>query len=143
MRLLATVLAPFFALALPVMAAAEGIAGHFENRAAYESFIDSQMKARNFSDAVHKLGGGDEYSEQELTAIADQLRAYYPQDFTHAAILRSAELGQGFRQEARAYWSEPEGRYLYFYALLHQRDDALIVLSFSADTEADVIMGKF
>lgn len=140
-RLTAALTFSLAALALPALAA--DAPGHFKNNAAYEQFVDKQIMTRNFADAVHMLGGGDEYSAAELTDIASQLSDIYPQDFTHSAVLREVQLGQGFRQEVRAYWTEPTGKYLYFYALLHQRDDGLVVLSFSADTEADVIMEKF
>jgi len=42
----------------------------------------------------------------------------------------------------RIYWSD-KNCYLYDYALLHQRDDGVIVLQFSINTRAEPILGMF
>ncbi len=128
---------------LPCFASAQQRDGHFADYAAYDSFVTTAVTTRNFRDMVQVLGGRDEYSPEELTEAVTQLMSLFPMDFTHAAVIRAVDLGNGFRQEARVFWSQPQGQYFYYYAVLHQRDDALVVLTFSANTDIDRIMELF
>jgi len=42
----------------------------------------------------------------------------------------------------RIYWND-KNSYLYYYALLHKRDDGVLVLQFSINTRAEPILGMF
>lgn len=130
-------------LMLPAIAPAAERTSHFADGAAYASFVDDTLMHRRFADLVQRLGGDDEYTPEEMDSIAAQLAELFPSDFTNSAVLRETDLGGGFRQEARAYWSQPDGNYLYYYALLHDREDGTVVLTFSANTDIDVIMELF
>lgn len=131
-------------LLLPAAVAAQDDAGSdslFETYADYSDYVDKMLYAHDWKPFVQRMGGRDEYSPQELDKIAADFNGLFPKPFTQRTLFREVDLGGGIRQEARAYWGG--GRYLFFYAIMHERDDALVVLNFSMNTRVDSIMGKF
>ncbi|MBM1570354.1 hypothetical protein JQU68_19320, partial [Sulfitobacter mediterraneus] len=51
------------------------------------------------------------------------------------------DLGGGVSQEARMYWTGKS--YCYFYALLHQRENDLVVINFALNSNSTPIMDRF
>ena len=81
------------------------------------------LTTRDWVAFVKHMGGRDEYSEEELAKIEADFNALYPRPFTSVTRFRVTDLGGGIKQEARAYWGG--GRYLFFYAIMHERDNDL------------------
>ncbi len=114
----------------------------FADYQAYARFVDSRVMNRDFIELIQVLGGRDEYTPEQLQEVNRQFLLVYPHDFSSRAVLREVDLGQGFRQEMRAYWGDRTG-YNYFYALLHLRDDGLVVLNFSMNSDVSRVMAEF
>ena len=108
----------------------------------YMRFVDSHIMGRDFVPLVLRLGGRDEYTDEQLNAVNVQLMNAMPSDFSNSAVLKRVKLGSGFSQEARIYWND-QLSYTYFYALLHDQPGGLVVLRFTLNTNADAIFSKF
>lgn len=108
----------------------------------YEAYVDAQIMSRDYIPLVVQLGGGDEITKEQLENFKRQLDFLYVRDFENVKILKSVTLENGFEQEARAYWSGLTG-YLFYYALLHRRDDGVVVLEFVLNSTAKSIMDRF
>ncbi|WP_299636792.1 hypothetical protein [uncultured Ruegeria sp.] len=134
-RILATII--LCLLALP--AAADEV---FPTYADYETFVDTKMKNREFSNVISRLGGADEYTPQQMEILQGQLRDLVPYYLTHADVAKRVELENGFAQEMRVYWND-KNSYVFVYTVLHEREDGLVVLSFSLNTNATPILEKF
>lgn len=65
--------------------------------ALYE-FVDENTKSRNFPELISVLGGRDEYTVEELTALDKQFRAIYPRNFDNRALVKSRKLMSGFSE---------------------------------------------
>ena len=128
-------------LALPVAVSAQENDSSFDSYAQYNAYVDRMITTRDWAEFVKRMGGRDEYTEEELAKISSDFNGLYPRAFTSVALFREVDLGGGIRQEARAYWGG--GRYLFFYAILHDRNDGLIVLNFAINTKVERIMAKF
>ena len=134
----------FFALAflcLPHFALAEEADSIFADYRAYDAYVDRMITTRQWVAFVQKMGGRDEYTDEALANIDKQFSALFPRNFTARTIFNEHDLGGNIRREARMFWGG--GRYLFFYAILHERSDALVVLNFTLNTKLDVIMDKF
>lgn len=127
-------------LAMPLPALAQDSV--FSNYDDYMRFVDSHIMARDFIPLVLRLGGRDEYTDEQLNAANVQLMSAMPRDFSNSAVLKRVKLSNGFSQEARVYWNDQLG-YTYFYALLHDQPDGLVVLRFTLNTNIDAIFSKF
>lgn len=123
--------------ALP--AAADEVFPTYED---YESFVDTKMKNREFSNVISRLGGADEYTPEQMQVLQGQLRDLVPYYLTNADLVKRVELSNGYSQEMRAYWNE-KNSYLFFYALIHEREDGVLVLQFNLNTSSDPIFTKF
>lgn len=108
----------------------------------YARYVDARVMNRDFVPLVKRLGGNSKYTDAELNAINVQLMNAMQRDFTNVAVIKSVDLGNGFRQEARVYWHDRLG-YTYFYAFLHDRGDSLVVLRFDLNTNSNTIFEKF
>lgn len=134
----ATTLATLMALPAATQPLLPGIFADFDS---YETFVLDMMSEREFVDLVIGLGGGDEYTPEQLSAVnADLLRAFR-RDFENHAVMKVVEMESGFREEARAFWTGRQ--YGYYYALLHDRGDELMVLRFEVNTSVSYILGQF
>lgn len=127
---------------LPLSAHAQDKDSFFDDYGAYAEFVDTRIMTREFIELIQVLGGRDEYSQEDLNGIQSRFRGLYQQDFTKSAVIRETDLGNGFRQEARVYWAEPGG-YLFFYALLHDRADATVVVVFRMNSNVSEILKEF
>lgn len=107
----------------------------------YAAYVDHMVMTRQFATLVQTLGGQGRFTPEQLAATEAQLKGAYPQDFTGRAVVKSVDLGGGFRQEMRAYWEGP--RYAWYYALVHQRDDRLMVLRFFFNRSATQAFAAF
>lgn len=125
----------------PIAAMAQQRDSVFASYAAYETFVDHAVMSRDFIGLINTLGGRDEYTPQELQGIQRQFHSIYPQDFSAKAVTKEIDLGAGFQQEMRVYWNGTG--YVYYYALLHQRPDGLIVLKFNINSNIDKVLAQF
>ncbi len=128
-------------LCLPQLALAQDKDSIFADYGAYDAYVDKTLTTRQWVTFVQQMGGRDEYSPEELGKIEAQFNALFPRNFTARTIFSQDDLGGNIRREARAFWGG--GRYLFFYAILHERDDALVVLNFTLNTKIEKIMDKF
>ena len=127
---------------LPFAVVAQERDSVFPDYSAYAGFVDSRVMSREFIELIQVLGGRDEYTPEQLTGIQNRFLAIYPSDFTNRAVTRETMLGGGFRQEMRIYWSDNSG-YVYFYALLHQRANDLVVLNFTLNSDVTEVLNEF
>lgn len=130
-----------FAL-LPFTAAAQERDSHFASYSEYTEFVDGHIATRDFIELIQVLGGRDEYTIEQLQGLNTRFQSIYPANFTARAVVRKVDLGEGFRQEMRVYWNGAGG-YLYFYALLHDRPDALVVLTFTLNSDVSKVLAEF
>ena len=138
MRTLLTI----FLLVLPFSAAAQQRDSFFDSYGDYVDFVDNHIINRNFIELIQVLGGRDEYKAGQLQDIEDQMRSTFPNNFVGGALARRVELESGFSQEMRVYWDADLG-YNFFYAVLHQRPDGVVVLRFAMNSNIDKILAKF
>ncbi|MFV0515473.1 MAG: hypothetical protein ACK5MY_17820 [Jhaorihella sp.] len=135
------ILIVLFAL-LPVCAIAQERDSRFADYAAYAEFADSRIARREFIELIQVLGGRDEYTPEQLRSLQGRFVAIYPVDFIGRAVVKETDLGAGFRQEMRIYWNQGSG-YLYFYAMLHERDDEIVVLNFVLNSDVSKVLAEF
>ena len=128
-------------LVLPVAAMAQQRDSVFKSYETFGAYVDDMVMKRDFIPLVQTLGGRDEYTPEQLGALNGQLMAAFPVDFNNSAVFRREDLGGGVVQEARIYWSGES--YAFFYAILHQRKDDIVVLNFNLNTSISTIMAKF
>ena len=113
----------------------------FQNYDDFTNYVDDHMMNRDFIPMVQRLGGRDEYTQEQLSQVNTQLLAAFPQDFPNKAIVRSVDMGAGFREEAWVYWQGLS--YAWFYVLLHDRGNDLLVIQFNINSNASVVLDKF
>ncbi|HHI69434.1 MAG TPA: hypothetical protein ENJ91_00415 [Rhodobacteraceae bacterium] len=130
-----------FTLILPAAAFAQMRDSVFADYESYSKFVDEKIMSRDFKPLINALGGGDEYSAEQMEEVITKLKTAFPQDFTNSTIFRQVDLGGDFRQEARAYWVGDN--YAFYYAALHQRGDELVVITFNLNNSFAAIMSKF
>ncbi|MFY0311143.1 hypothetical protein ACFMBG_14725 [Leisingera sp. D0M16] len=131
--------AAFFAL-LPMASLAQDSV--FNSYGSYERFVETVVKGRDFKQLITRLGGRDEYTPEQLESVQRQLLTIYPRDFTGGAVAVRQELMNGFSKEVRVFWNEDALNYCFYYALIHDRGDGIVVLKFDLNTNSDVVFGK-
>ena len=114
----------------------------FEDYQDYARFVDSHIMNRDFIELIQVLGGRDEYTIEQLQGINQRFVTLFPKDFLSRAVVRKTDLGDGFSQEMRVYWGNNDG-YNYFYALLHAREDGLVVLTFTMNSNVSEVLSEF
>lgn len=107
----------------------------------YARFVDEKIMTRDFVPLVQVLGGRDEYTAEQLAGVNAQLLNAMPVDFTSVTVFRETDLGGGVRQEARMYWTGE--LYAFYYAILHDRGDEIVVVNFTLNTSVTEIMSRF
>lgn len=132
----------FLIFLLPIAVSAQQRDSYFDNYGAYQKFVDSHIENRNFIELIQVLGGRDEYTIEQLEGIQKQFLTIYESDFTNHAVTHQVDLGGGFRQEMRIYWSEDDS-YTYFYAMLHDRGNELLVLKFTMNSDVSKVLANF
>ncbi|SDW41091.1 hypothetical protein SAMN05444358_101748 [Ruegeria halocynthiae] len=118
------------------------LAQEFSSYEEYQNFLDKKMKNREFSTVIRDLGGADEYTEHQLDRAQAQLRDVVPFYLTDTGIIKRVELENGFSQELRGYWND-KNSYIYFYALLHERDYDFVVVQFYINTSPEELFTRF
>ena len=113
----------------------------FADYDSYSAYVDRAVMSRQFGAFVQDMGGRDEYTSEQLAGVERQFTQIYPVDFEEGGVFNRRDLGTGMMQEGRYY--RTGDRYVYFYALLHQREDSLIVLEFALNSDAETIMRRF
>lgn len=114
----------------------------FPDYEAYAAFVDKQIMTRDFIPLILQLGGRDEYTPEQLASNNENLRRVWRKNFDSATVFKREDLGGGLSQEGRMYWTDTGG-YAFFYALLHQRDDRLVVISFLLNSSSKTILERF
>ncbi|MEX0338838.1 MAG: hypothetical protein AB3N11_07345 [Arenibacterium sp.] len=130
-------------LVLPLGAQAQIRDSMFSDYESYQNFVDKAVYTRDFGSLIQNLGGRDEYTDEQLAATVGVFLRIFPTDFTSHAVTNVQDLGGGFRREMRVYWQAGGFGYLYYYALLHDRGDDLVVLKFTMNTDVDVIFDLY
>lgn len=115
---------------------------HFTSYQAYEDYVDGKLKNRDFIPLIKRLGGSDEYTDQQLQNINRQFLSAAPYYLGNVDVAKRVELQNGYAQEMRVYWNE-RNNYLFFYAFLHDRPDGFVVLKFSLNTSSKPILAEF
>ena len=113
----------------------------FPNYRTLMNYVDNQIMKRDFVPLITRLGGEDEYTEEELDVLSAQLLDVLPFDFTEVEILASENLSDTFTQEIRAYWND-QNSYAFIYFLLHERNGGLVVQNFHFSTSATEVMSR-
>lgn len=103
--------------------------------------LDELMKSRSIVEAVTVFDPDGAINQNELKAMEANLRVRFPQDFEHAALVRSELLRNGFRQELIAYWTGDQ--YLYVYLLLHTFEQRTRLLNFAYNSSFEKLQGNF
>lgn len=113
----------------------------FPGYADYARFVDRHISTRDFSEVILRLGGRDEYTKEEIANLQRQFEGIWSADFQNTTVFYRQDLGGGVSQEARMYWTGKS--YCYFYALLHQRENDLVVINFALNSNSTPIMDRF
>ena len=138
MRFIAPFIAAFLLLTPAAQAQEDSV---FRDYADYAAFVDEKIKTRDFGGLILRLGGRDEYTPEALTQNHAKLREVWPSDFNDVTVFRREDLGGGVLQEGRMYWTGKQ--YAYFYGLLHEQGDALVVISFHLNTSSRKVLERF
>jgi len=112
----------------------------FASYAELRNFVDSKLMARDFIPVIQSLGGRDEYTTEQLAGLNQQFLGIYPKDLENAALVRHVPGDNGFSKEAITYWTGTS--YLWLYLFLHQREDDIVVINFTINSNADRVMEK-
>ncbi|MFV2002333.1 MAG: hypothetical protein ACC619_05075 [Paracoccaceae bacterium] len=129
------------ALVLPFTAFAQERDSVFSSYQAYGEYVDELIMKRDFIPLIQTLGGRDEYTKEQLAGVNVQLMAAFPVKFKNRSVFREVDLGAGMRQEARVYWTGES--YAFFYALLHQRANDIVVVNFNLNSSSAAVMSMF
>lgn len=127
---------------LPISALAQQRDSLFDDYDAYATFVDSHVANRDFIELIQVLGGRDEYTVEQLNGVEQRFLSLYPQNFSQRSVAKSVDLGGGFSQEMRVYW-RGDGDYVFFYAMLHDRGDTLVVLTFTLNSDVSKVLAEF
>ncbi len=115
--------------------------GVFRDYADYEEFVDNRVMQRDFSTLILGLGGRDEFTKEQLAGKQVQMENVWGKDFDNVTIFRKEDLGGGVMQEGRMYWTGQS--YAFYYAILHQRENDLAVISFTINSSIKPVMARF
>ncbi|MBV2360957.1 hypothetical protein KUH32_14415 [Thalassococcus sp. CAU 1522] len=123
------------AIALTLLGALPGRAqdGVFVSYDAMRASLDTLIMAREIEQMMVLFGAGDEMTPQQLQGLEAQVRQIYAEDFQNKAVMRRADLENGFMQELIAYWTG--SRYIYAYVLGHDRDDGFLSINFRFNSD--------
>jgi len=129
------------AILIPLGAQAQQRDSVFASYDEYSTYVDRMIMNRDFIPFIQTMGGRDEYTPEQLAGVNRQLMSVFTVDFENSAVFRAEDLGGGMRREARVYWSGET--YAFFYAMLHQRTDDLVVVNFNLNSSISDIMADF
>lgn len=135
------VFAILLAAILPTLVSAQIADSTFKDYQSFSAYVDEHVKDRKMTELLVTMGGRDEYTKEQMDNIQAQTDRLFPTALDQKTVFHRDDLGGGIYQEARAYWTGKSYMYLYF--LLHEREDALIVLQFAFNSSVGKIMEKF
>lgn len=130
-----------FAAALACPAAAQHQNSIFRDYAEMRGVLDRLMFARRIEDVMRAFGASDEMTEQELRGLESRVRAIFPYDFRHVDVLRSEDMGNGWKRELYAYWAGTA--YLFATVIFHAREGELVAIAFRFNTDLEELLGQF
>ncbi|MFC6584146.1 hypothetical protein [Sulfitobacter aestuariivivens] len=104
MRLLGPLIAMLCMFSTPALAQDESIFADYD---AYDAFVNERIMAREFVPLLLRLGGRNEYTDEEIEENQAQMRQIWPVDFKRVTVFREVDLGGGVRQEGRLFWGMP------------------------------------
>lgn len=107
----------------------------------FDRFVDQEVMNRQFTNLILTLGGRDEYTPEQMARIDGDFQRLYPQDFQGKVIFMAEDLGGGMRREARGYYRGD--RYVWFYVIMHQRDQELVIINFRLNSSIKPIIEAF
>ena len=139
MRYIIVVLISFFGIVNA--AAAQEQDGVFPDYTAYSEFVDQSIMKRDFTTLILGLGGRDEFTDEQLTTSQAQMVKVWRKNFEEMTFFRQEDLGGGISQEGRVYWTGKS--YAFYYAMLHQRQDELVVITFLINSISKPVMDRF
>lgn len=139
MTFLSRILLALAVLGVPHVALAQASQAFFDNYLELRARLDTLMKNRDIAEVMPVFG--DQSEPADLEDLEQRVRSIYPQDFENVALIRRQDLDHGFRQEMIAYWTGVN--YIYVYITLHERDDGIVAMGFSFNSDFDEINAKF
>ncbi len=139
MRSFLSALAVAVALASP--AAAQHQNSIFRDYAEMRDVLDRFMFSRRIADVMRAFGASDEMTEQELQGLENRVRAIFPYDFRHVDVLRSEDMGNGWKRELYAYWAGTA--YIFATVIFHERDGECVAIAFRFNTDIEELLSKF
>jgi len=113
----------------------------FQGYAEMRETLDSMMKTRRIADVMRAFGASDEMTEEELAGLQARVRAIYPNDFKHVDLLKSDDMGNGWKREIYAYWTGLS--YLYATVLFHRRENELVAIKFKFNSDLSPLISEF
>jgi len=139
MRKTLSVLFAIAALAMPAQGQTpESIFRDYEDM---RSNLDRMMMAREIEAVLRAFGASDEMTDEELKTLEHRVRSIFPFDFRHVHVLKTDDMGEGWRRELYAYWAGVS--YIYATVLFHERDGELVAISFKFNTDIDALIEVF
>lgn len=103
--------------------------------------LDTNMKSRQIGVVMRNFGASDEMTSEQLTALENQVRGIFPQDFETAEMILRDELENGWARELFAYYTGIS--YIYVAVFYHQREDFLVVPFFRFNTDMLELLTEF
>lgn len=124
----------FSAILLALPAAAQDLPESiFRDYDHMRQVLDDNIMTRDIVTTMKAFGASDEMTPEELDSLQRRLQGIFARDFEHVAVLRSREMGGGFRQELYAYWVGTQ--YLYAYVFMHNRGREMVAVHFQFNTD--------
>ncbi len=113
----------------------------FSDYLSYSNYVDRMVMKRDFIPLIQVLGGRDEYTTEQLANVNQRMLSVFTEDFENVSVFNKQDLGGGMLKEGRIYWTGEQ--YAYFYAILHIRENDVVVINFNLNSSIDAIMSKF
>ncbi|MEL7257112.1 MAG: hypothetical protein AAFN80_04620 [Pseudomonadota bacterium] len=103
--------------------------------------LDTNMMSRQIGVVMRNFGASDEMTPEQLTALENQVRGIFPQDFENADIILRDELENGWVRELLAYYTGIS--YIYVSVFYHKREDFVVVPFFRFNTDMLELLTEF
>lgn len=103
--------------------------------------LDTNMMSRQIGVVMRNFGASDEMTPEQLSALENQVRGIFPQDFETAEMILRDELENGWARELLAYYTGIS--YIYVAVFYHQREDFLVVPFFRFNTDMLELLTEF
>ena len=103
--------------------------------------LDKLMMTREIEAVMRAFGASDEMSDEQLESLETRVRDIFPYDFRHVDVLKTDDMGNGWRRELYAYWAGTS--YIFATVLFHDRDGELVAIEFKFNTDIDDLIAAF